>query len=61
MIMPYDYLFEPTFTQTVSEINHSFAVGILKQLVPSLERPSKKLDEDYWANVKSCVNFFFEI
>ncbi len=43
----YDYLFQPSFTQSVNEKSYFFAVGILKQLLPSLQRPSKTLDEKY--------------
>jgi len=62
--MLYDYLLEPTFTQSVPELNYFFALGTFKQLVPEFQLPSKKLDKKYsnqydlwlkWADSGICV------
>ncbi len=43
----YSFLFKPTFTLSSSQVTSNFAYTILLELVPSLQRPSKKLDKKY--------------
>jgi hypothetical protein len=54
--MLYDTIFEPTFTSSTTALIIKWCIVSLKQLVPELERPNKKLDAtysgeyDFWLN-----------
>jgi hypothetical protein len=43
----YSFLFKPTFTLSSSQVTSNFANTLVFELLPSLQRPRKKLDKDY--------------
>jgi hypothetical protein len=45
--MYYDFLFEPTFVSSAKELARKWSIGLLKQLLPDIERPDKKQYTNY--------------
>jgi len=43
----YEFLFEPTFTSSVADIIRRWFMGLLMQIAPDFQRPSKKIDPKY--------------